>query len=164
MNSFPKYALQTPNSEQLLRKSLAPLRKQFDFILIDTPPSLKFFTLNALIASDCVVITTQCAYLSMHGVEQIERLISAVRSRTGKPKEPKLLLTLYDENSAAMQAVMGTLAQRYANRILSPIVPLDEAVQEAQILRKPLFDHAPQGSAAQAYLAVAKALSLEYCQ
>lgn len=164
MNAFPKYALQTKNSEQILRLALEPLRKHFDFVLIDTPPSLKFFTLNAIVAADCIVIPTQCAYLSMHGVEQIELLINAVRARTGKPKEPRLLFTMYDTNSTAAKAVYGLLTQRYAGRTLPYPVPLDEAVQEAQILQKTLFDHAPQGAAAQAYLGIAKALVAEYCR
>jgi len=164
MNLFPKYSLQTKNSEQLLYKTIQPLRKQFDFILIDTPPSLKFFTLNALIASDCVVITTQCAYLAMHGVEQIERVIDKIRVRLGKPKASKLLLTLYDPNSTAMQAVKGTLEQRYPKQIISPAIPFDTAIPEAQILRTAILDHAPQSAASQTYLTVAKKLVAEYCQ
>ncbi|KOR29916.1 hypothetical protein TI03_01020 [Achromatium sp. WMS1] len=164
MNSFPKYALQVKDSEKLLLKTLVSIRNQFDFILIDTPPSLKFFTLNAIVASDCVVITSQCTYLAAYGVEQISRIINAIRSRTGKPKEPKLLLTLYNENSTAMQAVMRTLVQQHAESLLSPVIPLDEAIQEAQILRKTVFDYAPESAAVQAYLAIAKILSAEHCQ
>jgi chromosome partitioning protein len=161
MNGFPKYALQTKDAEQILNKSLQALKHQYDFILLDTPPSLKFFTLNAIIASDYIVIPTQCAYLSMHGVEQIDLIINAVRKRSGKPKEPKLLLTLYNANSAAATAVYGILQQRYPNRILQPHIPLDEAVQEAQILKHPLFDYSPRSPATLAYTAIAEALNVD---
>lgn len=158
MNAFPKYALQTRNSEQILRQALIPLKNQFDFILIDTPPSVKFFTLNALVAADCVVVTTQCTYLSMHGVEQIQHIINAVRGRSGKPKEPKLLLTLYDPNNTAVKAIYVKLQQRFAQRILPYPIPVDNAVPESQILHKALLDYAPQSLATQAYTMIAKQL------
>lgn len=161
MNAFPKYALQNKDSEQILNQSLLTIKNQYDFILIDTPPSLKFFTLNAIVAADCILIPTQCAYLSMHGVEQIELVINAIRKRSGKPKEPKLLLTLYDANSTAAKSVYTLLTQRYAGRIVPPHIPFDEAIQEAQILQKNLFDYSSRSIAAQAYLAVAKSLLKE---
>lgn len=161
MNAFPKYAVQHKNAEQILNQALAAIKTQYDFILIDTPPSLKFFTLSAIVASDCIFIPTQCAFFSMHGVEQIEIIINAVRKRSGKPKEAKLLLTLYDANSTAAKAVYALLTQRYAGRIVPPHIPLDDAVPEAQILGKTLFDYSLRSAAAQAYLAVAKTLLVE---
>lgn len=158
MNAFPKFALQSKNAEQILHQALESIKYQYDFILLDTPPSLKFFTLNAIVASDCIVIPTQCAQFSMHGVEQIDLIINAIRKRSGKPKEPKLLLTLYDANSTAAKAVYGMLQQRYPTRILTPHIPLDETVLEAQILQRPLFDYSTPSLAATAYLAVAKTL------
>jgi chromosome partitioning protein len=158
MNLLPKHYLHVKNHERLLRNAIEGVREQFDYILIDTPPSLKFFTLNALMAADFAVIPTQCAYLSMNGVEQIGRVIDAVRKRNQSPLEQRLLITLYDPNSAAAKAVHKMLTQRYAGAIFAQPIPMDDAVQEAQILNKPLADYAPQGIAAQAYLAAAQEL------
>ncbi|KOR28935.1 hypothetical protein TI04_09855 [Achromatium sp. WMS2] len=158
MNSFPKYALSTSSSEHLLRRTIEPLRNQFDFILIDTPPSVKFFTLSAIMASDHIIVTTQSTYLSMHGIEQIELIINAVRKNRGKPTIPKILLTLHDPNSTAAQAIYNNIIQRYADRILPHPIVIDEKIQEAQILKQSLYQYAPTSPAAQAYLNTAKHL------
>ncbi len=158
MNLLPKRYLNTQNYEQLLHKALGTVKADYDYILIDTPPSLKFFALNGLVAADLVLIPTQCAFLSLQGVSQMEQVIQSLHKRLGRPAQHRLLITLYDAQSTASQAVYRTLRERWSEQILEPAIPLDNAVSEAQILQRFLFDYAPTGKAARAYLAAAEAL------
>lgn len=158
MNLLPKRYLHTKQHEQLLHRALEPIKEDYDYILVDTPPSLKFFALNGLVAADLVVIPTQCAYLSINGVTQMEQVVQSLRKRTGRPAAQRLLITMYDSGSTAARTVYQTLMQRWAGQVLAHAVPTDTAIEESQILNRSLFDYAPGSEAASNYLSLAKEL------
>ncbi len=86
----------TRNFEFILKDRLLPVKDQYDFIIIDTPPSIEFFTLNALTTSHLVVIPSQCDYLSTYGIDQILKLIALIKTKTNPFLESRILITMYD--------------------------------------------------------------------
>ena len=155
MNLLPKRYMSAKQHEQLLHRALEAVKDRYDYILIDTPPSLKFFALNGLVAADLVVIPTQCAFLSVNGVAQMEQAIQSLRKRLGRPAAQRLLITMHDAHSTASQAVYRTLLERWRGQIFAQAIPADTAIGEAQILNRSLFEYAPASAAAGAYLALA---------
>ena len=136
-----------PHYEFILQERLKALRNRFDYILIDTPPSIEFFTLNALTASDLVIIPTQCDYLSTHGVDQILKLIDLVRQKTNPAVTPRMLITMYDDRSTASQVIYNKLQQLYRDQTFEALIHYDDKLREAQIMTIPVI-HYDQGSRA----------------
>src|SRR5205085_5398350 len=83
--------------ERALEKALMPVREQYDFVLIDTPPSLGLLTINALVASQGVIVPVQCEYLSLRGLVQLENTLSMIRENLNPTVEIQgILATMYD--------------------------------------------------------------------
>ena len=82
------------NFEFILKDRLLPIKDRFDYILIDTPPSIEFLTLNALTTAHLVVIPSQCDYLSAHGIDQILKLIELIKAKTNPFITPRILITM----------------------------------------------------------------------
>lgn len=134
--------------EYLLRDRLRTVRERFDYIIVDTPPSIEFFTLNALSACGTAIIPSHCDYLSTHGVDQILKLIELIRRKTNPALEARILLTMFDRHSTAARVVRGKLAQLYAGRTFRTVIEMDPKVREAQILTLPVIHydkHSPAG-------------------
>jgi len=97
------------NFEYLLREKLERIKKVFDYIIIDTPPSGDFYTLNALLASDLAIIPTQCDYLSMNGVSHIVNMINVIKSKTKHKLDYRGLATLYTPTNTVEKVVYEKL-------------------------------------------------------
>jgi chromosome partitioning protein len=102
MSILARQCLQQKNFGYFLRTILKPIRDNFDIILIDTPPSIKFFTPNALLAADFVIIPTQAEFLSMNGVMQTEMIINTLAKHHFL--DYRILLTMYDEKNLAAKS------------------------------------------------------------
>jgi chromosome partitioning protein len=144
-----------PNYEYILRDQLNQLPHRFDYVLIDTPPSIEFFTLNALTTSDLVIIPTQCDYLSTHGVDQILKLIELVRQKTNPAVSARMLITMYEEHQIATQVIFNKLQGLYQDRLYRTIIPYDERLREAQIMSMPVCHYNRESPSSQQYMALA---------
>ncbi|TSD97319.1 ParA family protein [Skermania sp. ID1734] len=116
--------LMRPGREFALKRALAPLREQFDVILIDCPPSLGIMTLNGLTAADAVLVPLQCETLAHRGVGQLLRTVREVQQITN----PDLQLlgalpTLYDARTTHARDVLADVSDRYGLSLLSPAIP-----------------------------------------
>jgi chromosome partitioning protein len=152
-----------PHYEYILRDRLRPLLDQFDYILIDTPPSIEFFTLNALTTSDLVVIPTQCDYLSTHGVDQILKLIEMIRQKTNPAVTARVLITLYDNRATASQVIYSKLQQIYRNQTFKALINTDDKLREAQIMSMPVIHYDQNSRSGQQYMDLAQeVLQLAY--
>jgi chromosome partitioning protein len=99
-----------PDRERRLRDFLAPLRDQFDFILVDTPPSLGLLTLNALVAADAVLIPLNCEYFALEGLADLVATLRRVRASLNPSLDiAGVLLTMYDERTNLGQQVSRDL-------------------------------------------------------
>ena len=148
-----------PHYEFILRDRLNRVREQFDYILIDTPPSIEFFTLNALTMSDLVIIPSQCDYLSTHGVDQILRLIDLVRQKTNPYVAARLLVTMYDDRATASKVIFGKLQQMYGRQTFKTMVHHDDKLREAQIMNMPVIHYDQTSRSGQEYMDLAQEVS-----
>jgi chromosome partitioning protein len=144
------------NYEYMLVDRLQFLLGQYDHILIDTPPSVDLFTLNALTAAGQVIIPCQCDFLSTHGVDQILRLIKMIRGKTNPGIQARVLVTMFDDSSAASQMISQKIQGMYPTQTFTSRIPYDNKVKEAQIMGKPVMHYDPASKAGQAYTQLAK--------
>ncbi len=126
-------------------------------VLIDTPPSLGFLTINALTAADEVLIPVQCAYLAMKGLQQLLRTVEGVRGQANPALEILgLLLTMYDARTAHGEEVKGRLQEHFGDRVFGTIVPRTVAFDYATVAATPLVHFRPGNPGAEAYRALAR--------
>lgn len=153
-----KKYINEPDFEYLLRKNLQRIKKVFDFIIIDTPPSGDFYTLNALLASDLAVIPTQCDYLSMNGVSHIVNMINVIANKTKHKLDFRGLATLYDPDSTVENVVYDKLKTQLNGRMFKTVINRDRSIQESHIARLPVNDYDKECVSGQQYLALTEEL------
>ena len=148
-----------PNRERCLRKALNSVRDEFDWIVIDCPPSLGLLTLNALTAADSVLIPLQAEYYAMEGLGELLRTIGAVR----KSLNPDLfregiVLTMVDTRNRLCRDVMAQTREVFGDEVFHTSIPRNVRLSEAPSFGKPIVDYDPRSSGARAYLALAAEL------
>ncbi len=142
--------------EYILDKQLATVKERFDYIIIDTPPSIEFFTINALTASDLAIVPTQCDYLSTHGVGQVLNIIDLIRKKTNPRIKSRVLVTMYDEAATASRMIFTKLNNLYPGRMYQAVIPRDERLREAQIMSMPVINYDQKSSSGLQYMALAR--------
>ncbi len=156
MSLLAKQCLQQADFGLFLRHVLEPIKQHFDCILIDTPPSIKFFTPNALMAADFVIIPTQGEFLSMNGVLQTENIIKVLNKT--HTLDYRVLLTMYDERNKASKVVFSKLKNKYKEKMFTTMISLDFKLQEAQIINEPILYYDEKSISAIQYKALAREL------
>ncbi len=144
------------NFGYLLRDKLNSITERFDYILIDTPPSLEFFTLNALLASNFVIIPSQCEYLSTHGVDQIEKVIDLIKHKTDQDLDYKVLITMYDGENISSKVIYDKLKNKYKEKTFNTLIGLDTKMQESQIVNTPVVYYDKNSISGLQYISLAK--------
>lgn len=145
-----------PNFEYLLKDRLETIKNQFDIILIDTPPSIEFYTLNALTAASRVVIPCQCDYLSAHGVDQVMRLIALIRQKSNPRIQARILFTMFDRDSTSSNLILKKIKDLHRAGTYATVIDTDGALKEAQILSMPAIHYNRQSVAGTQYVELAK--------
>jgi len=146
-----------PHRERRLRDLLEPLRDRFDFILIDTPPSLGLLTLNALVAADAVLIPLNCEYFALEGLADLVATLRRVRAALNPSLDiAGVLMTMYDERTNLGQQVARDIREFFQDRVYATVIPRNIRLGEAPSHGLPaiLYDVKSRGS--EAYLALAK--------
>ena len=147
------------NREGRLRDLLQPLRDQFDYILIDTPPSLGLLTLNALVAADAVLIPLNCEYFALEGLADLVATLRRVRAALNPSLDiAGVLMTMYDERTNLGQQVARDIRDFFQDRVYTTVIPRNVRLGEAPSHGMPaiLYDVKSRGS--EAYLALAREL------
>jgi chromosome partitioning protein len=145
--------------EQRLRRLLRPLADQFDYIFIDTPPSLGLLTLNALVAADSVLIPLHCEYFALEGLADLVATLRRVRAALNPALDIEgVLLTMYDERTNLGQQVANDVRQYFKEKTFDTVIPRNIRLGEAPSHGLPvvLYDVKSRGS--EAYLALAREL------
>lgn len=145
-----------PSREAVLKNALAPLRAEFDYILIDCPPSLGLITTNALNAADSVMIPVQCEYYALEGLSQLMNSVQAVKRRYNERLELEgVLLTMYDGRLNLTQQVVTEIKKYFPRKVFSSVIPRTVRLSEAPSFGQPIcyYDRSNKGS--QAYAALA---------
>jgi len=143
--------------EVRLAQALMLLRSKYDYILIDTPPSLGLLTVNALVASDGVIIPVQCEYLPLEGLAQLLQTIEMVRTKLN----PRLgirgvLMTMFDPRTRIAREVVHDVRQQFPRITFKTIIPRSVRLSEAPSYGEPIGIYAPESSGALAYNAFGK--------
>ena len=142
---------------QRLTTALAPVKGDFDFILIDCPPSLDILTVNALIAADSVLIPIQCEYFALEGVSELMETIQEIRKVANSRLEIEgVLLTMYDERTNLSNQVMADLKEFFGDQVLSTIIPRNIRLGEAPSHGRPILLYDIKSKGAEAYIRLAK--------
>ena len=148
-----------PNRERRLRDLLEKLRDRFDFILIDTPPSLGLLTLNALVAADAVLIPLNCEYFALEGLADLVATLRRVRTALNPSLDiAGVLLTMYDERTNLGQQVSRDIREFFKDRVFDTVIPRNIRLGEAPSHGVPAILYDVKSRGAEAYLALAKEL------
>jgi chromosome partitioning protein len=146
-----------PHRETRLKAALDTVRSDYDFVLIDCPPSLSLLTINGLVAADSVVIPMQCEYYALEGLSDLVGTIKRVRQHLNPTLEiAGLLRTMYDPRNTLAQQVSQQLESHFGDKVYRVLVPRNVRLAEAPSYGIPgvVWDQASKG--AQAYLAFAE--------
>ncbi|MEP7351688.1 MAG: ParA family protein [Acidobacteriota bacterium] len=143
--------------EYRLRAALAPIRDQYQYILIDCPPALDLLTLNALMAADSVLIPIQCEFFALEGISQLIDTVDKVREAFQHPLEIEgILLTMYDERTNLTRQVAEDLRDFFQDEVLQTIIPRSVRLAEAPSYGKPILMYDPRSRGAESYIKLGK--------
>lgn len=141
-----------PGRELLLRKAIAPVESDYDFILIDCPPNVGVFTINALMAARGVLIPVDMSYLGLLGIRGIERALTLIRDQLDHPVEVLgVLATRYDGRNNLSKEVLNSLSEHFGERLLETVIPETVKLREAPSHTASIFEYDPRGLGSQAY-------------
>jgi len=143
--------------ERALEKGLAPIRDEYDWILIDTPPSLGLLTINALVASDGVIVPVQCEYLSLRGLVQLENTLSMIRENLNPDVEIQgILPTMFDGRTLHAREAVEILEENFGDLVFKTRIRKTIRYAEAPVKGASVLKYDPTGTAAEAYRDLAK--------
>jgi len=145
--------------EYVLKNSLLSLKHGFDYIFIDCPPSLNLLTINALCASDAVIVPLQCEFLALEGLTDLLRNINRIKKKFNPLLDLQgVILTMYDKRNNLSQMVEKDVRKYFGNKVYETVIPRNVRISEAPSHGKPvlLYDFKCVGS--QAYINLAKEL------
>jgi chromosome partitioning protein len=148
-----------PNRDQAMRTALEAVRNDYDYVLIDCPPSLGLITINMLAAADTLLIPLQCEYYALEGITQLLNTVNLVqRSMNERLAVDGVLLTMFDPRLNLSRQVAADAREFFADRVYQTVIPRNVRLAEAPSFGKPiiLYDLASVG--AQAYVNLAKEL------
>jgi chromosome partitioning protein len=143
--------------EFALKEAISGLAADFDYILIDCPPSLSILTVNALVASDAVIIPLQCEYYSLEGITQIMNTIELIKAELNTGLEIEgVLLTMFDSRNRLAHQVMDEVRAHFSDKAFSTVIPRNVRISESPSFGKPVLLYDVQSRGAQCYLELAR--------
>jgi len=143
--------------ERALEKAIAPVRDNYDYVLIDTPPSLGLLTINALVASNGVIVPVQCEYLSLRGLVQLENTLSMIRENLNPEVGIEgILPTMFDSRTLHSREAVEILQENFGDLVFDTKIKKTVRYAEAPVKGTSVLKYDPSGSAAQAYRDLAK--------
>ncbi|MEW6775187.1 MAG: AAA family ATPase [Bdellovibrionota bacterium] len=145
--------------ETKLRDALKSIRNDYDYVLIDCPPSLGLLTVNALTAADSVLIPLQCEYYALEGLSQLLSTVDLVRQHLNPSLEVEgILLTMNDQRSNLCKQVVDDARAHFGGQVFDTVVPRNIRLSEAPSHGKPILLYDISSRGAEAYLALAREL------
>jgi chromosome partitioning protein len=143
--------------ERALEKALASVKDNYDYVLVDTPPSLGLLTINALVASNGVIVPVQCEYLSLRGLVQLENTLSMIRENLNPTVEIEgILPTMYDKRTLHSREAVEILQENFGELVFDTKIRKTVRYAEAPVKGISVLKYDPSGNAAEAYRRLAK--------
>ena len=144
--------LDVEQREKTLKNCLEPVRDDFDFIIIDCPPSLSLLTINALTAADSVIVPIQCEYYALEGLSQVMNTVDLVRKRLNENlKVEGVVFTMFDARINLSQQVVDSVRAALHERIYDTIIPRNVRLAEAPSHGMPVTMYDPSSKGADSY-------------
>lgn len=157
LSGFSVEMAQIPNREYLLREIIYNEFSAFDYVIIDTPPTLGLLPINALTASDSVIIPTQCEFYAMEGLAQLFHTIELVKEHLNPPLEIEgIVLTMLDKRSNLSHQVEEEVRRYFKDLVFKTVIPRNVKVSEAPSHGKPVLLYSFSCPGSQAYIQLAK--------
>src|SRR5215471_17923227 len=143
--------------ERALEKALAPVKDNYNFILVDTPPSLGLLTINALVAANAVIVPVQCEYLSLRGLVQLENTLSMIRENLNPDVAIMgILPTMFDKRTLHAREAVEILEENFGDLVFKTRIRKTIRYAEAPVKGTSVLKYDPTGNAAKAYRELAK--------
>lgn len=143
--------------EGRLRGVLSEIVNDYDYIVIDCPPSLGLLTVNALTAADCVLVPLQCEYYAMEGLSQLTKTIRLIQRELNPGLQVKgILLTMFDRRNNLSHQVSEEIRRHFADRVFQTVIPRNVRLSEAPSHGLPVLMYDIASTGASAYLELAK--------
>jgi len=143
--------------ERALEKALLPVRERYDYILIDTPPSLGLLTINALVASSGVIVPVQCEYLSLRGLVQLENTMAMIRENLNPDVHIQgILPTMFDRRTLHSREAIEILQENFGELVFNTRIRKTIRYAEAPVKGQSIMAYDPKGEAAEVYRDLAK--------
>jgi chromosome partitioning protein len=152
---------QTPRRSYRLRDALSPIRSEhaYDYVLIDCPPALSLLTVNAMTASDAVLVPLQCEFFALEGLTQLLRTIELVRGSLNPALEIQgLVLTMFDRRNSLSAQVARDVREHFGAKVYETVIPRNVRVSEAPSFGKPALIYDLKCAGSQAYIKLAREL------
>jgi len=145
--------------ERILDRALEPVREEYDFVLVDCPPSLGLLTLNTLTTADSVLIPIQCEFYALEGLSQLLNTIRLVQRNLNPSLEIEgVLLTMYDRRLNLSAQVADEAREYFGDRVFETIIPRNVRLAEAPSFGEPIIQYDALSTGAQSYLKLADEL------
>lgn len=153
--------VEMPSREGLLKTALQEIRDEYEFIIIDCPPSLGLLTLNSLSASDSVLIPVQCEYFALEGLGQLLNTINIVRQHFNKNLQIEgVLLTMFDTRLRLSHQVAEEVKKYFGDKVFNTIIHRNVRISEAPSFGKPVILYDAVSSGSKNYMSLASELLL----
>jgi chromosome partitioning protein len=145
--------------EYVLKEALDPVRDQYDYVLIDAPPSLGLLTINALTAADEVIIPLQCEYLALRGMRFLLETIQKVKTKLNPELKIRGILgTMYNTRTIHAQEVVSTIRHWFRNKVFDVVIKSSIRFAEAPLAHQSILEYDPKHEGAMAYRQLAEVI------
>ncbi len=143
--------------ESRMKVALAPIQSNYQYVIIDCPPALDLLTINALVASNSVLVPIQCEFFALEGISQLMDTIDRIREALNPRLEIEgVLLTMYDDRTNLTRQVESDLREFFADEVFKTVVPRSIRLAEAPSFGKTILAYDPRSRGAEAYIQLAK--------
>jgi chromosome partitioning protein len=163
MGFAERYLPTRPGYEKTLATALEPVQNNYDIIIIDCPPFLGAVTLNALCATNLLILPTQAEYFSIYALRNMMGLIRRVRSQNNPKLTYRILLTMYDRRNKIHRTLHEQLQTTFQNGLFNNLIQIDTKLRESSIAGMPIIFHSPNCRSAVQYRSLAEEVT-QYVQ
>ncbi len=147
-------------AERVMKNALEPIKDNYDYIIIDCPPSLSMLTVNAMVASDGIIIPMQCEFYALEGLSQLTVTINRIKANFNSSLNiTGILITMYNSRLLLSLQVINELKKHYSDKLFSTQISRGVRVSEAPGFGMPVYYHDKRSKGAQEYLQVARDLA-----